>query len=1149
MNVEISKRAQEILKDIQSYQKQTLKISNNQTYKISDVFMQEHILKQMKCSILIKNNEDKFTLTITIDNFNAVPSIHEGPFEKNVLDKQITPVIFHLGVQLLVMIIAKMHAIAAEIADKVSKNTDEDTERVYIEQLFIQLLKLLNCNGNTNSNGDNGQNGQNGISQISSQRILTTPSKRIKYDAKQINDGRLGYVISISELDKINKEVVESLNTYLIINNPYLSYNKKKDDIFFPEGCTTSINQTIATKIYNRLNQIMAMKMDFSIPIADNKKVQFHSNILQQLCASYITTTIIYNDSNTLCDGRTYAQFLNSVNDIKTRNYDLFHALIHSDCDVNYNNTVLKNNSDNKLTTAIILNSYNPTMEASGGSKGGTPSNPSKGPTGNPRPRVYGKQPASQNMNFGTDKQNKLGANTKQQTLIRRIKEFYTEDTHIAIQSDPYTYIFGPFKSISDANYITDDWIEANITGRLVIPYGISGAGKTHMLFNIIIPSLLKNFKNKNLFNVNNTLTIQYIELKVVKNDFIDTTNTSIFSASKDILNTDKYSIIRVETKQDLTIKDVNNFTDLMLNIKKTILSEYRVKTTPLNPESSRSHIIVRINKQNNGSTTTLTEFCDLAGYEPVFQCEKPTDDDIKFMMGHLHETLSMPLKPDQYTIKHDYNAETVNFKDYIDQILRDKSFHDDFNINNIIKQINIDTDKNEEVYDKLKSVFERVTQQFKDLNFIQIEKNKYNEWYTAYEFLLNETPLTNATLEINKRRFLLKAGSGYSNFPTFLLKKKQYYIQNISTGGNGRQEGYLTDSLINSIIKNVLIVIECEKLKTENHTANLVHNLFQFTVKLKGNSSKQELESQINSIKEISDIDKMITKFITFIDTFVENFYGINHDDSEYMVNNRMLPYVNKYTDHKSNLNHYGKHEKYTISPTIKEMNNLSILFLKDTTKLKLVNESYDYLLFRKAQNMCNNVVTEGRNIVAMLNDLGYKLRNMVTHSALRSKCNPSPSLSSDRSATPPHDMKLLNFFFGNTAFDKVCLLGVINPLSHLNENIKTLHYIDLYDIKELLSRNNFADLSESLRVANEDKLAQLYDSSTHTTTTDLSTEKARHKVMTDIESFNRNTTIGMLELIDSIINGTTIICRTTNRIDIVPNFHRHLPGIIGKI
>jgi hypothetical protein len=181
--------------------------------------------------------------------------------------------------------------------------------------------------------------------------------------------------------------------------------------------------------------------------------------------------------------------------------------------------------------------------------------------------------------------------------------------TNITTECKEKKQTFGPFKhiydSISNDELLKDGEVEDIINllksgvSSLLFSYGISGAGKSYTLFG-------KDETNGVVQHIIETLKLDKFKITIdsIKEEYVDT-----FSGNEN-LNNLSGEIIKKES-----IPDELDINKLIKNIEDERIEYKRIKETPNNKESSRSHLYITFKISKDGTLSYFTVI-DCAGRE-----------------------------------------------------------------------------------------------------------------------------------------------------------------------------------------------------------------------------------------------------------------------------------------------------------------------------------------------------------------------------------------------------------------------------------------------------------------------------------------------------------------------------------------------------
>ena len=189
------------------------------------------------------------------------------------------------------------------------------------------------------------------------------------------------------------------------------------------------------------------------------------------------------------------------------------------------------------------------------------------------------------------------------------------EKTKITTECDG-KQTFGPFKhiydSISNEDLLKDDEVKDIIdllkTGVsiLLFSYGISGSGKSYTLFGKdgtdgVVQHIINNLKS-NGFEIN---------IDSIKEEYVDTFGVT----GENLYKNNPLSGKTYNINEEMNIKEEMNINKLVKNITKKRSENTRIKETPNNKESSRSHLYITFKISKDGTVSYFTVI-DCAGRE-----------------------------------------------------------------------------------------------------------------------------------------------------------------------------------------------------------------------------------------------------------------------------------------------------------------------------------------------------------------------------------------------------------------------------------------------------------------------------------------------------------------------------------------------------
>ena len=191
----------------------------------------------------------------------------------------------------------------------------------------------------------------------------------------------------------------------------------------------------------------------------------------------------------------------------------------------------------------------------------------------------------------------------------------------IDINAPEYGYFYTGFSSedSNEARYTQGNFKDMITTleggGNIgIFGYGYSGSGKTYTL---------TNFENGK--SDANGIAIQLIESLLTANYTIKLTVTELYCNKVKPDRGDKEKIVIDEKEKapsypdsfkNKPINSVPDFTQAIDAIKKTRVSEKRIKYTLNNPESSRGHLFYTFKLIKNGKSPGTLTICDMGGRE-----------------------------------------------------------------------------------------------------------------------------------------------------------------------------------------------------------------------------------------------------------------------------------------------------------------------------------------------------------------------------------------------------------------------------------------------------------------------------------------------------------------------------------------------------
>ena len=189
------------------------------------------------------------------------------------------------------------------------------------------------------------------------------------------------------------------------------------------------------------------------------------------------------------------------------------------------------------------------------------------------------------------------------------------EKTKITTECDG-KQTFGPFKhiydSISNEDLLKDDEVKDIINlleqgiSTLLFSYGISGSGKSYTLFGNdktdgVVQYIIKTLKSKG-FKINiDSIKEEYVDTFVVTGENLDKNNP--------------LSALSGNINEEMNIKEEMNINKLVKDITKKRIKNKRIKETPNNKESSRSHLYITFKISKDGTVSYFTVI-DCAGRE-----------------------------------------------------------------------------------------------------------------------------------------------------------------------------------------------------------------------------------------------------------------------------------------------------------------------------------------------------------------------------------------------------------------------------------------------------------------------------------------------------------------------------------------------------
>ena len=427
--------------------------------------------------------------------------------------------------------------------------------------------------------------------------------------------------------------------------------------------------------------------------------------------------------------------------------------------------------------------------------------------------------------------------------------------------SEESNFYFGPFDKYFDdsSNSYVAKELSTNILDNLlkgnpycIIGYGQSGSGKTSTLIQLkinesrtdgILLELLGNKKIRNNYNIK----VSGIDIRSNFKQKGNVANTGINRYIQEQLQQHEY--IYDTSEQTWKNKNTNSASEYV-NLPEYIINHIEknrpIFSTPNNPQSSRSHVIIKINgvvKQDKISDEfqNFNLFvCDLAGFENTFECNN--GDEIKKFFEK-YETQKMKLfditKCNSMGLNESsmIKTEFTKIKDDI------SSFNNSYNTNKFTTDIT--DDKSECKFNYISYNGTNILDYVPSNDF----ENEFNEsrfgsnkWRDRITKMINFKDITEVDADIMLQFVILLKKS--SNIVKDKIKNYDGFTDNMTD---------INDDYIDSIYNNSKSELEniLDKHKTIEYKNNTDwNNLYNSILRWSTINSKQNID---NKIKEIS--------------------------------------------------------------------------------------------------------------------------------------------------------------------------------------------------------------------------------------------------------------------------------------------------------
>jgi len=524
----------------------------------------------------------------------------------------------------------------------------------------------------------------------------------------------------------------------------------------------------------------------------------------------------------------------------------------------------------------------------------------------------------------------------------------------------PFTYIFEEDKTnekIAKSHIFVEKIVDKLITNGdpvSIIGYGSSGSGKTSVLIQLSAPNqpiqkgILMYLSDELGIKGYNNCKVQIIEFGNRGSDDKTKNNSDMSTFGKDGLNypgppkenafTGEYNYGSNGWTTSTNIffmsaEEHNTSGDMFGDILYFMEYQRQIQTTPNNPVSSRSHVIISLTYSNGINKRNLF-ICDLAGVENEFNCEDIKNTDY---WRTLYET-----------------TEIIKKKDLLKRNSLGLAVTNPSSISSSLQQQSISPNN--------QSIMSSSSQQQ------SISPNNQS--------IMSSQPHSSA-----------KAGPlvTLTTFGTKKYHNKNFEIpkQSINDQSNFIKKKTLECGSLSDIIQNNLIINEDQKNKLVNNIKNgfIIQNE-EYPIGPYFNEVKEYIA---NGVSIPTDITEHIQTIITKLNTVVDNLSKINVGKFDIAngcttsVNSENTKYTSKLTTPDENCNNYGYNpiQISFIDKFIEMMNELKHIFvLKNDTlftdkynKFKEAKTSFMYIVNLKIEK-----ATKKNNVISDSNAQSYK-------------------------------------------------------------------------------------------------------------------------------------------------------------------------------
>ena len=457
----------------------------------------------------------------------------------------------------------------------------------------------------------------------------------------------------------------------------------------------------------------------------------------------------------------------------------------------------------------------------------------------------------------------KIRHETTQTDVLKLFVNKYSDSVNVIYENN--NYLFGPFNKIvygknqeiiKDTNYFFEKL--DNSESVCIIGYGASGAGKTSTLIarktedNIVYGSLKKGqIVDKGIiyYILQKFLHINNLKLK------LDITELYYNSTKKICELQDNCNNIEFYSKNNEWIYNDINILDYILDILET---KRKVKYTPNNPVSSRSHLIIKISfiyelesKKNNSLIV-----CDFAGVENKFNCEN----------------ISFPKEKINYEPKLNYIENKYTFKNKNEMLknINKININNNYSISEFNKFLTSDDKKKDS--NNINQIIKQTIDFLPDLNLLfysdidNFENNIEN-------FLFNDTPIKTQ----GKDTVIYKKKDSTLNYLNTL--NITYFIKKYKDNSKNTTFNLTPD-----------VIIEYNKFIKKYITFSVCCNYF-YKLNIKDNNNKIKIIQKLNQgyCNTLIEEGQYINDTLNDFRLAINNFINANNDVPEF--NNQCLP------------------------------------------------------------------------------------------------------------------------------------------------------------------------------------------------------------------------------------------------------------------